>query len=94
MTETNAVAVDHRQRCKGYLQSYVARAKQPRATVAATIETIARKHAVSPAELHEMVKEIRQESVEPFFGPPYYNGPERRRRLDEIGAELRRRGVL
>lgn len=82
------------QRCRGYIETWVARPRLPLRTVAATIQTICLKHSIASAELSAMLREVREQSVEPFFGSPYHTGPERQQRLDEIGNELRRRGVL
>lgn len=86
----------NRQRCKGYIQTYVARPNQPLRlrTVAATIETVCRKHSILPTELSAIVGEVREESVNSFFGPPFYSGPEHQQRLDELVNELKQRGVL
>ena len=84
----------NRQRCKGYAQTWVARPKQRLRTVAATIETICRKHSVIPSALLAIIEEVREESVNSFFGPPFSSGPERLRRLNELVDELRGRGAL
>jgi hypothetical protein len=84
----------NRQRCKGYAQRWVARPKQPLRTVAATVETICRKHSIIPSALSAIIEEVREESVSSFFGPPFYSGPERLGRLNELVDDLRRRRVL
>jgi len=82
------------QRCRGYIETWVARPKQPLGTVTSTIQTICLKHSIASAELSAMLREVRERSVDPFFGPPFHSGAERLRRLDELADEMRRRGVL
>ena len=84
----------NRQRCKGYIETWVARPKQPLRTVAATIQIICLKHSIALADLSAIIEEARAESVNSFFGPPFYSGPERLERLNQLVDELRRRGVL
>ena len=76
-----------RQRCKGYISSWIARPSRPLTTVVKTVATIARRHSISSVELAEGVREIRDLSVNPF-------GPERLERFRQIVAALRQRGVL
>lgn len=78
---------DHCRRvCAGLIRKYMSRPKRPLATVTKSIETIARRQGVLPADLAEELQEIRQLSVDPF-------GQERLARFDEITAELSQRGV-
>jgi hypothetical protein len=94
MSADTARAEWNRQRCKGYIQTWVARPKQPLRTVAAAIATICQKHSIAPSAISAIIEEVREGSVSSFFGPPFYSGPERLGRLNELVDELRRRGVL
>ena len=94
MANPEVVAKWQRQRCKGYIETWVTRPRQPLRTVSATIETIARKHSIPSPELHAIVDEVRRDSVDPFIGPPWHNGPQRQGRLEELVAVLREKGIL
>ncbi len=94
MADATLLSEWNHQRVRGYIETWVARPKQRLETAAATIQTICRKHSIPAAQVSAMLRDVRAQSVEPFFGPPFYSGPERQRRLDEITDELRRRGVL
>ena len=79
---------DHYKRtCAGHISSWVARPKRPISTVAKTVVTIARKEGISPAELTEAMKEVRELSVDTF-------GPERLERFTQLTSVLRQEGVL
>ncbi len=76
-----------KQRCRGHISSWVARPKRPLITVANTVATIARRHSISPSELSEILREVRELSVDTF-------GPERLERFQQLAAALGQRGVL
>ncbi len=79
---------DHYKRtCAGHVSTWVARPKRPISTVAKTVVTIARKEGISPAELTEVLEEVRKLSVDTF-------GPERLERFRQLTSVLRQEGVL
>ncbi len=94
MTEGGHMIEWYCQCCKGYLETWVARPNQPLQTVAAAIATISTRHGIVSGELWTMVRDVRRESIQPFFGSPFYSGLERQRRLQELVDALKARRTL
>lgn len=94
MTSETRLGDWHLRRCTGHIETWVARPTQPVETVAATVVTILRRNGVSAFELRVIIEQVERNSVEPFFGPPYYSGVERKRRLQELISLLTERHVL
>ncbi len=75
--------------CKGRVQSYVARAKEPPDRIVKSIRTFQSSARIKRDEIERMLNEVQRESVIPFLGPPW-NQPKRQERFQVIRAALLR----
>ncbi len=73
--------------CKGRVQSYVARAKEPSQQIIKSIRTFMSQGSINTADVERMLNEVQTESVLPFLGPPW-NKPEREARFKLIKGAL------
>lgn len=73
--------------CKGRVQSYVARAKEPPQRIVKAVRTFMSRGHINTADLERMLSEVETESVLPFIGSPW-NKPERKERFHVIRALL------
>ena len=75
--------------CKGRVQSYVARAKEPPDRIVKSIRTFISNARIEHDDLERMLNEVQRESVAPFLGSPW-NQPKRHERLQLIRVALLR----
>jgi len=69
--------------CKGKITSYVARADEPAQKVAKTMLTMIRKEVVTPTEIHSILDEVKEKTVNAFSAnKELFN--ERSRRFAEL----------
>ncbi len=73
--------------CKGRVQSYVARAKEPPNRIVKSIKTFRSSGRIKQGEVERMLNEVQRESVIPFLGPPW-NQALRQERFQLIRAAL------
>lgn len=73
--------------CKGRVQSYVARAKEPAERIIKSIQTFLSNARIKHGEVERMLNNVQRESVIPFLGPPW-NQRERQQRFQLIKDAL------
>lgn len=73
--------------CKGRVQSYVARAKEPPDRIIKSIRTFQSRGRINQVDVERILKEVQTETVAPFLGPPW-NKPERQGRFQIIKDAL------
>lgn len=73
--------------CKGRVQSYVARAKEPPQRIVKSIQTFLSNARIKHGEVERMLNEVQRDSVLPFLGPPW-NQPQRQERFQLIKDAL------
>ncbi len=78
--------------CKGRVQSYVARAKEPPQRIVKAIHTFMSRGRINLADVERMLKEVETESVLPFLRPPW-NQADRESRFEMIKDALIARRV-
>ncbi len=76
--------------CKGRIQSYVARAKEPPERIVKSIRTIMARGGINKTDVERMLEETQAETVLPFLGSPW-NQPQRQERFDAIKDALIKR---
>lgn len=73
--------------CKGRLQSYVARAKEPPGRIVKSIRTFLSNARIEHDDVERMLNEVQRDSVVPFLGPPW-DQPQRQERFQLIKDAL------
>lgn len=73
--------------CKGRVETYVARAKEPPQKIVKSVLTFMSRGRINQSDLEKMLNEIRKELVEPFLTSPW-NQSERQARFQLIRDAL------
>ncbi len=95
MADATFEASEHYLRqISGHIAAWVAWENQDLRTVVKTVESLARKYEIDKARLRTVLEQVRAETVQPFFGPPYEGGAERNARLNQLEKALHERGIL
>ncbi len=78
----------------GDFSQWVARPKRSFRAVVATAATLAGRRRISPEEMTNILREVYDRSVAPFFQPEWGTGSERLRRYNQLVDALSMRGLI
>ena len=90
MAELMDVRTIQIRQVSGVAARWIARPYCPLITVAKTLVSLVSRYGLAPQEVDAILAGVRDETVAPFFDPPWNSGPERMVRLDAIARSLGR----
>ena len=90
MAESMDVRTIQIRQGSGVAARWIARPYCPLSTVVKTLVSLVSRYGLAPAEVDAFLARVRDETVAPFFDPPWNSGPERIVRLDAIAGSLGR----